>query len=285
MSLVASDANLQLTQVTSADGRATSYQPPWKIMALSIQNLSNTDCAILDNTGRQYLVSAGNMLTVNLPADWIAVRSVAVGSGIIVVTLYASEQAPTNTGGAVNATILNSTLTTVIQGTVQASIVGTVNTNITNSVITTAIAGTVNTNITNSALTTVISGTVNTSITNATLNMQDVVVENNTTALAGVLANTVVALSLAQGVTFNQTVTKAIQGFALVLNNPSGFLSLWYTSAATDIYLVRQYPFYELSNNTFQPIEKQFAADIPANTVIHIQFVQGIQTVTGTLKY
>jgi hypothetical protein len=287
MSLVplATDANLQLTQVAAADARVYDFQPPWKIMAVSIQNLSNTDAVVIDNTGRQFTVSAGNIRTVNLPADWIAVRSIAVGTGIIVITLYATEQSPTNTGGTVNATILNSVLTAVIQGTVTAIISGTVNTNITNAILQTAITGTVQTNITNSTLATTISGNVNTIIQNALLSMQDVVVENNTTALAGVLANTVQALNMTQGVTYSQTINKAIEGFAVVLNNPEGFFDCWYNAGGLDVYLIRQYPFYWASNNTWQPIEKQLEAAIPSGSAIRLRFQQGINTVSGLLKY
>src|SRR5215472_9024052 len=127
MSLVtAPSSNDQLTQILAPDTIATQYQPPWRIMSMSIQNLSTADVAVIDNTGRQFTVSAGNIRTVNMPAQWIAVRSVAVGTGIIIVTLYATEQAPTNTGGSVNANIINSVITAIIQGTVTAIIQGTV---------------------------------------------------------------------------------------------------------------------------------------------------------------
>jgi hypothetical protein len=288
--------NDQFTQIVAADGKDYSFLPQWPgpMMSVSIQNLSSVDVQVRDNAGRAFVVTAANNRTVNLPAEQIIVRSLTVGTGIIGVTVYAVEQSANDTGGSVLANIINSTITAIIQGTVNANVSGTVNANILNSVLTTTIqgtvnalvSGTVNATITNSTLATTISGTVTTSIANAVLNMQDVVVENNTTAMAGVLANTVIPLSLVQNVTFDTTIAKAVQGFALVLNNPEGFLSVWYTASGQDIFLTRQFPFYWASNNTWQPIEKQFAVDMPAGTVLHLLFRQGLNNpVTGTLKY
>jgi hypothetical protein len=260
-------------------------------MSIGIQNLASVDALVRDNGGRSFTVTAGNNRTVNLPATQIIVRSVAVGTGLIGVTVYAGEQQAADTGGAVNIT--NATINAAVTGNVTVTS-GNVNANITNSSLATTVtsgniaitSGTVNATITNSTLQTTISGTVSTNITNATLNMQDVIVETNTTVLAGVLANVVVPLSLSQGVRFDQTIAKAVQGFALVLVNPEGFFDCWYTSSGQDSYLTRRYPFYVLANNTWQPIEKQFTADIPAGAVLHLLFAQGVNNpVAGTLKY
>jgi hypothetical protein len=288
--------NDQFTQIVAADGKDYSFLPQWPapIMSISVQNLATVDANVRDNGGRSFVVTAGNNRTVNLPAAQIIVRSVGVGTGIIGVTVYAAEQQASDTGGSVLANIINSTITAIIQGTVTAVVSGTVNANILNSVLTTTIQGavtaiiqgTVNTNITNSTLATTITGTVTTFIQNALLNMQDVVVENNTTVLAGVLANVVTPLALVPGVTFTTTIAKAVQGFALVLVNPDGFLDVWYTASGQQIFLTRKFPFYALSNNTWQPVEKVYTADIPAGATLSILFTQGVNNpVNGTLKY
>lgn len=258
------DPNRQYTEIVAADGNVTRFDPTWPggvIMSTSVQNLSTVDVLVSDNAGRGYTVPSGNNRTVNFPATQVNVKAVQAGSGFIGVTIFADQQTPADTGGSVNANIINSVINATIQGTITALISGTVNTNLVNS-------------------------SINTLITNAILSMQDVIVENNTTVTAGILANTVVALSLTQGVTFMQPIPKAVQGFALVLNNPGGFLDVWYTVSGQDNYQVVQYPFYELSKNLATTMEKQFDADIPAGSVLKILFRQGTSNpVTGELKY
>lgn len=281
---------LAITIQVPINGQHFQYPMPALIHAIQIQNLSQSNLNIKNLTGTDVItIPAGLTQNVNVTtgAAQIEVWTDTATTGEAWLYLYDSinDLSGNPNVGAQQVSITNATLT--VNGTVTATISGNVSlapgttVNIGNTV-------TVTGNVTVGNTVTV-TGTMNVgSITNTvtvTGNVQDLIVENNTTTLAGVLANTVVPLTLTNNIIVSTTISKAITSFSLMLIAPEGFLDLWYTASGQDEYLVRAFPFSSLANNTWQPVEKIFLAPIPAGAVLKARMGQSIGGSSAVLKY
>lgn len=267
------------------NGTHFQYPLPHLIKAMLVQNLSQSNLNVSNLVGTTVAVPPGLSQTVILTtsASQFEVWTDANTTGE--AWLYGYDSPADLTGnpnlGVQQVSITNATLN--VAGTVTANIApgstinigntvtvtGNVNATITNTV-------SVNATITNSTLAVTLSGTntVNAVITGSsvTLNTTELVVEQNTGILTGLLPSTTTPFTITNNQQQNITVPYACPGFGIT-STIGGFgrLNIWLTSGGNDVYLLRDQQFSNGALAT-RPVEKRFAVPMAKNDVLHVRW-------------
>lgn len=255
------------------NGSHQAYPVPRIIKAILIQNLSGDFLNFDNGTDPVVRITSGATQGVLFQSSSVQMTlwTDSATSGEAWVYAYDS---PTDISSNPNmyprVTITNASLN--INGTVTATISGPV-----------TVSGAVDAHITNASI--AVTGPIDANITNAVITAKDIIVENNTGVLTGLLPATTVQFNVFSGNVNSTTITKAIAGFGLTATiTGAGRLNVWVSQGGNTEYLVRDRGFYG-SPLTRNPIEKRFNIPIAVNDVINVSWDDAITLAAFVLRY